>query len=362
MEILLQIIEEEVDSACEQFLLEQYDDDSSGESKGLKRIIDRSNTVGMFLSPITDIWNAIKFRAGEFAIKGARTVSELIGSTFAAILPFNDPKAIDTINQKMGDWEDEALSVLDHEFAKERKELGQGWETFKTDFWGIGFVASPMNAIAGLAVGGKALDAAFSVLDVATRGSAGRLVDLLSGERARRSRYYEAVERETAKPKFKDLPEDEKKKVFDELMKNPEIVKAAEQWSTENLPKVMSSIVGNMNRTIADNAKSGRITPAELAKYKAMAPNFTKTLFDKIKGKSKKFKIQPPPAALAAASKAVEAQIKSMPVLPAAQPQQVPAQVPQQAPAQVPQQVPAQVPQQAPVSAQPVAQAPQPKR
>ena len=354
MEILLQIIEEEVNSVCEELLLEQYDDyDGGGEGKGLGRIINRSNTVGMFLSPVADIWNAIKFRAAEAGIKAVKTIAQLVAGTISAILPFNDPKVIDDINRKYDGWEAEALSGLDRQFAQERKNLDQGWETFKTDFWGIGFVASPMNAIAGLAVGGKALDAAFSVLNVASGGRAERAYDLISGERTRGDIFEAATNQtNTEQPKtdFKSLPEKKKKEVLDKLMKNPEVVEAVNQWSTENLPKVIGSVVGNMNKTIAAKAQSGEITPPELANYKAMAPNFVETLFSKMKGKGKKFKVEPPPAALNAASKVVEAKIKSMPALPA-QPQQAPAQpVAQQTQATQPQPVAARV------------QAPQPKQ
>lgn len=389
MEILLQVIEEEVNSVYQELLLEQFDDDTgSGSGKGLGRIIDRSNTVGMFLSPVTDIWNAIKFRAAEAGIKAVKTIAQLVAGTISAILPFNDPKVIDDINREYDRLEAEALRDLDSQFAQERKNLDQGWETFKTDFWGIGFVASPMNAIAGLAVGGKALDTAFSVLNVASGGRAERAYNLISGERTRgdifeaatnqiETEEYEIALEEgfmdwvrgkigtstvptsnatnqtnTEQPKtdFKSLPEKKKKEVLDKLMKNPEVVEAVNQWSTENLPKVIGSVVGNMNKTIAAKAQSGEITPPELANYKAMAPNFVETLFSKMKGKGKKFKVEPPPAALNAASKVVEAEIKSMPVLPA-QPQQAPAQpVAQQTQATQPQPVAAGV------------QAPQPKQ
>ena len=182
-------------------------------------------------------------------------------------------------------WEDNALSGSDRLLAKERKEMDEGWETFRQDFWGIGFVASPMNAIAGLAVGGKALDTAFSVLNVASDGRAERIYYLISGERAERGYRHEAIE--PAKPKFRDLPEDQKKKVFDELMKNPEVIKATQQWSAANLPKVMGSVVKDMNNFIG----SGKInvSPQEMASYKAMAPNFVTTIFDKMKGQNKKF-------------------------------------------------------------------------
>lgn len=324
MEILLQVIEEEVNLAFEELTLsEQYDDGGSGSGKGLGRIVDRSNTVGMFLSPISDIWNAVKYRAAEAGIKAVKTAAQLVGVTIAGLLPFNDPSAVEDINNKIEGWEDKALSGLDRQFATARKELDQGWETFKTDFWGIGFVASPMSAIAGLAVGGKALDTAFSVLNVASNGRAERVYDLISGERMRGD-IFEANTPQ-AKTKFQDLPADKKKKVLDDLMKNPEVVKAVDAWSTTNLPKVMGSVVHDMNQAIS-SGQVGQVTPQEIQSYKAMAPDFVTNMFDKMKGKNKKFEVKPSPAALQAASKAVAAEIKSMPDVPAqpAQPVQQP--------------------------------------
>jgi hypothetical protein len=310
-QILLQIIEEEVDTAFKQ-LIEQYDDYTSsdgGEGKGLGRIVNRHNAVGVFLSPFSDIWNAVKFRTGELGIKAVKTVGELVANTITGLLPFASYDK-STINHYFAHWEDKALSSLDQQFAKERKEMHEGWNTFKTDFWGIGFVASPMSAIAGLAAGGKTLDAAFSVLNVVSGGRAERVYNLVSGERMR-GNVFEAAETEAKKP-FKDLPEDEKKKVLDQIMKNPDVVSAANEWSTKNLPKVMNSIVHDMNQTIA-SGKVGNVTPQEIANYKAMAPSFATTMFDKIKGKNKKFEVKPSPEALAATNQAVAAEIKSMP-------------------------------------------------
>lgn len=348
MEILLQVIEEEVNSVYEELLLEQYDDDSGGGSgKGLGRIVDRSNTVGMFLSPLSDIANAIKFRAAEAGIKAVKTAAQLVGGTIAGLLPFNSPDAVERLNDKFDSWEDKALSGLDRQFATARKELDQGWETFKTDFWGIGFVAAPMGAIAGLAVGGKALDTAFSVLNVASGGRAERAYDLISGERTRGDIFEAATNQ--SKPKFKDLPQDQKKKVLDELMKNPEVVKAVDNWSTENLPKVLGSVVHDMNKAIS-TGQAGPISAQEIASYKAMAPEFVPKLFEKMKGKNKKFDIKPSPAALEAAKKVVEADIKRMPDLPVGQPQAPAQPVAQQTQATQPQPVAAGV------------QAPQPKQ
>jgi len=320
MEILLQVIEEEVNSAFEEILSEQ-DYEGGGSGKGLGRIVDRSNTVGMFLSPVSDIWNAVKYRAGEAGIKTVKTVAQLTAVAIAGLIPFNDPKVVEDINNKIEGWEDKALSGLDRQFATARKEIDQGWETFKTDFWGIGFVAAPMGAIAGLAAGGKALDTAFSVLNVASGGRAGRVYDLISGERVQGD-IFEANAKQV-KTKFQDLPTDKKKKILDDLMKNPEVVKAVDAWSTENLPKVMQSVVHDMNQAIA-TGQVGQVSPQEIQSYKAMAPEFVTKMFSNMKGKNKKFEVKPSPAALAATKKVVAAEIKNMPDA-SAQPAQQPA-------------------------------------
>lgn len=311
MEILLQVIEEEVNLAFEELTIsEQYDYDSgSGSGKGLGRIVDRENTVGMFLSPISDIWNAVKYRAAEAGIKAVKTVGQLVANTISGLLPFNS-YVLEKIDNYFESWENKALSGLDRQFATARKEIDQGWETFKTDFWGIGFVAAPMGAIAGLAAGGKALDTAFSVLNVASGGRAERVYDLISGERMRGD-IFEANTPQ-AKTKFQDLAADKKKKVLDELMKNPEVVKAVDAWSTENLPKVMQSVVHDMNQAIAIG-QVGQVSPQEIQSYKAMAPEFVTKMFSNMKGKNKKFEVKPSPAALAATKKVVAAEIKNMP-------------------------------------------------
>jgi len=320
MEILLQIIEEEVDVALKQ-LVEQYDDYDSGGGGGEGvGPLKRDRFVGKLLSPVTDIWNAVKFRAGEIGIKAVRTVGQLIANTITTLLPFNDPHAQSKIDEFFPDWEDKALSGLDRAFAKERKQMDEGWETFRQDFWGIGFVASPMNAIAGLAVGEKTLDTAFSILNVASAGRAEKIYYLLSGERAERGYRHEAMEPDI-NLKFKDLSQDQKKKIFDEIMKNPEVIKAVNEWSAANLPKVMGSIFKDMNQTIA-SGKVGNVTPQEIANYKAMAPSFAKTMFDKMKGTNKKFEIKPSPEALAATNQVVAAEIKNMPNVVQKQPSQ----------------------------------------
>jgi hypothetical protein len=316
MEILLQIIEEEINTAFEQMLLED-------EKQGVKRFLDpQDSTFGMFLGLGKGVLDAVVRRGLEAGVKAVKMGWEIIVAAIFQILPFNDT-TLKEIYRYSKNWENEALRDLDNQFREADAELNRGWETFKTDFWGIGFVASPINAIAGLAVGGKALDTAFSVLNVVSGGRAQKAYDLISGERIKGD-IFEANTPQ-AKTKFKDLPEKEKKKVLDDLMKNPEVVTAVDAWSTTNLPKVMGSVVHDMNQAIS-SGQVGQVTPQEIQSYKAMAPYFVTKMFDEMKGKNKKFEVKPSPAALQAANNAVAAEIKSMPDVPAqpAQPVQQP--------------------------------------
>jgi hypothetical protein len=319
MEILLQIIEEEINTAFEQMLLED-------EKQGVKRFLDpQDSTFGMFLGLGTGIGNAVFKRGLEAGIKAIKMGWEIIVAAIFQILPFNDT-TLKEIYRYSKNWENEALRDLDNQFREADAELNRGWETFKTDFWGIGFVASPINAIAGLAVGGKALDTAFSVLNVVSGGRAQKAYDLISGERG--NIYVEANTPQANTTKFQDLRNDKKKKVLNKLIKNPEIVKAADAWSTTNLPKVMRRFMQSLHKAIS-SGQVGQVTPQEIQRYKAMAQKFVTEMFEKMKGKNKKFEVKPSPAALQAASKVVAAEIKSMPDVPARPQPAQPVQQPQ---------------------------------
>ena len=315
MEILLQIIEEEINSYS--ILLEQDDyGGGSGSGRGLGRIIDRSELVGAALSPLTDLANILAYRGTRALVKATRTVAELVASAIVTVLPFNKTTSAD-INNMFQNWEHEALGSIEQQFAQERKEMMEGWETFKTDFWGIGFVASPMNAITAAVVGGKISNVVFSALNIVTQGRAERVFDTLTGGRSHggRQRYYEAktlVTDEETKKEFKDLTDDEKKEILEKLIENPELNKAAKEWSTKNLPNVMGKLFGKLNKSLI----SGKVAPVssqEIKAYKAKAPKLTADIFDQLNKSSKKFKIEPSPEALQATSQVVQSEIQKLP-------------------------------------------------
>ena len=181
-EILLQIIDEEIESACDDLLLE-YDFDygagdsgwsdgaHSGGSGGFTRFWrDTKNLPGFLLSPVFQTAAAFK----KFAAKMGIAIRGLIGMTIQgaiqALLPFNDPRAVTYIGKKILAWESESMKKIDQQFAKETAEMRQGWETFRNDFWGIGFVAAPFGAIAAASAAGRGIDAALSIGNVITGG------------------------------------------------------------------------------------------------------------------------------------------------------------------------------------------------
>ena len=191
MKILLHIIEEEVESTYKQILLEyEYSDyldpnpmaDASDTTKGgLKRFFyDRSKLPGLLLSPAFDIYAALKKFGAKTGIALAGLVGMTIGGFIAGILPFNDPRTVTWIGEKFLAWETESMKWIDEQFKTETEKMGDGWETFKHDFWGIGFIAAPFNAIAAALVVEKGIDAALSVGNVITGGKIGALLQKIN--------------------------------------------------------------------------------------------------------------------------------------------------------------------------------------
>ena len=193
LEILLQIIEEEIDIASEHLLLE-YDDynsdyygpgvDTSDTGKGgLRRFWrDRGQLPGLLLSPVSDVASAFK----KFGAKMGVAIGSFIGTTIAgaiqAILPFNDPRAVKYVGEKFRFWEDKSMRWIDKQFKTETDQMRAGWETFKNDFWGIGFIASPLNAIAAATAAAKGIDVAISAGNVITGGKLGGLIDKITAD------------------------------------------------------------------------------------------------------------------------------------------------------------------------------------
>jgi polyhydroxyalkanoate synthesis regulator phasin len=252
----------------------------------------------------------------------------LIGGTLSGLLPFNTNVGRN-ITKYFHSWEKKNLRGIDQQFSQELAEINRGWETFREDFWGIGFIASPMNAIAAALVAEKSLDIGMSALNVVTGGAAQHALEnfLNSPEvfdtRSRNSYYYnEAAELPNKVPE--DLPSQLKmlekvkkekpelaKKFLDDLLKNPELKAEETKWVEKNLPPAMSGIVKDMNDAIT-SGKVGATTPQEIAAYKSQVGDIIKKTFE---GASKegKFKVEPPSSALDKTIAAVESVTKSMP-------------------------------------------------
>ena len=353
MEILLQIIEEEVNAAWGEIELlkeQDYGDDyggddmssvygasgggggSSGESSqgytGARRLIDPKNLIGTLLSPVVGTANAIAHGVTKMGVQLIGMAGMLIGGTLSGLLPFNTNVGRN-ITKYFHSWEKKNLRGIDQQFSQELAEINRGWETFREDFWGIGFIASPMNAIAAALVAEKSLDIGMSALNVVTGGAAQHALEnfLNSPEifdtRSRNSYYYnEAAELPNKVPE--DLPSQLKmlekvkkekpelvKKFLDDLLKNPELKAEETKWVEKNLPPAMSGIVKDMNAAIV-SGQVGATTPQEIAAYKSQVGDIIKKTFE---GASKegKFKVEPPSSALDKTIAAVESVTKSMP-------------------------------------------------
>jgi hypothetical protein len=352
MEILLQIIEEEVNAAWGEIELlkeQDYGDDyggddmssvygasgggggSSGESSqgytGARRLIDPKNLVGTILSLGVGPINALAHGITRVGAQLIGMAGMIIGGTLSGLLPFNSNVGRN-ITKYFHSWEKKNLRGIDQQFSQELAEINRGWETFREDFWGIGFIASPMNAIAAALVAEKSLDIGMSALNVVTGGAAQHALEnfLNSPEvfdtRSRNSYYYnEAAELPNKVPE--DLPSQLKmlekvkkekpelvKKFLDDLLKNPELKAEETKWVEKNLPPAMSGIVKDMNDAIT-SGKVGATTPQEIAAYKSQVGDIIKKTFE---GASKKgFKVEPPSSALDKTIAAVESVTKSMP-------------------------------------------------
>ena len=348
MEILLQVIEEEVNAAWGEIevLTEQdYGDDYGGGSggyggytdsndsagyTGARKLIDPENLIGTLLSVPIGIKNAVTKGVSKMGAQLIGMAGMLIGGTLSGLLPFNSDVGRKITSYYHG-WQKHALRGIEHQFAAETAEINRGWSTFKDDFWGIGFIASPMNAIAAALVAEKSLNVGMSALNTVTGGAAQlALENFLNSpevfDTSSHGRYYEAVDplnKESEKVP-EDLPSQLKmlekvrkekpelvKKFLDDLLKNSDLKKKADEWTEEELPKAMSGIVKDMNDAIT-SGKVGAVTPKEIATYKSQVGDIIKKTFEQA-SKEGKFKVEPPSSALDKTIAAVEGITKSMP-------------------------------------------------
>lgn len=181
IKILAAIIDEEIDNTL---LSEQYDDVSTPEnsSHGIHKFTDRSTFTGTLLSPVSDVWNAVKLAGAKAGVQVAGMAGFLFSGGIAALLPFNDPRTVNWLGARFRYWEQQNLKLIDQQFERELGVMRAGWDTFRTDFWNIGFIASPLSVVAAIAGVNKAVDLGFSVLNVATAGWAEKKLNQLVGD------------------------------------------------------------------------------------------------------------------------------------------------------------------------------------
>ena len=172
-EILKEIIEEEID-----LLLFA----EGSEYHGLGKLRDPSTFVGMLTSLAAPIIYAPIHGATKVAIQLAGILGLSLAGSIVALIPFNDPQAVNYVARKIQYWEQENLKNIDKQFEKELAEMWSGWETFKTDFWGIGFIYSPMSAVAAITTAEKGIDVGLSVLNVISAGKVEEVINNINRE------------------------------------------------------------------------------------------------------------------------------------------------------------------------------------
>lgn len=206
LKVLRTIIEEEVEKTFLELLNEYedgdgnyggYDDasqygsydasygggyDIGGSSGDGKKGWTPSPFINLLLSPVKDIWAATKHAASRATIQTLGILGFLFSATIAGFLPFSDPRTVNFLSQKIRYWEQENLKKIDKQFEAQLAETRQGWETFKKDFWGIGFIASPLNAIAAITTAEKGINVGLSVLNVVTAGTVSKTLARINAD------------------------------------------------------------------------------------------------------------------------------------------------------------------------------------
>lgn len=399
IEILLQIIKEEVDSTCDELLFE-YDFDygygdgygdgaNSGGSGGFARFWrDTKNLPGFLLSPVFQTAAAFK----KFAAKMGVAIGGLIGMTVAgaieALMPFNDPKSVKYVGQKFLAWETESMKKIDQQFARETAEMRQGWETFKNDFWGIGFIAAPFGAIAAASAAGRGIEGALSVGNIITGGKLQGIIRRLTetkdpgtldsylkeqdkketeAEKAKKpadiskmiddalNQPPDQISLATAIKEMKQKFGKEKtnqilKKIVDNLVQSPKAKEFEKAWVAKNLPTalepfknlnkeaVTNQIPGTTLEQVKDYAsKAGQIAVQSIQKSAAQKgitniPSESKDIIDKIVQSDPNLSaiksVQIPTTNQTTKPPVAAQQATATPAVPAAQPQTVPATAP----------------------------------
>ena len=381
MEILKNIIQEEIDL----FLSEQDDGDSydsmgagggatyspgygfgggygyggggGGDGKGVLFPWRRGSSASALTGDIVPKVGTILARgASTLATQAISGLKKAVLGTISALLPFNDPRATKRLLDGITNWEQRQVGAIDQHFAPGMKMIEEDWSHFKDDFWGIGFMASPANAIAAAVAGGKALDAALSIGNVLSGGRLGGAIeDLTPG-----GKVHEAAETENkgsvsdafnkamsgqlkptsdisfgeALKKFKAAGGSEEtiKELAQLASKDPKIIEAGQKLMAPQLEATLDGIIKDM----VDQVSKGQIktTPEELKNLKTNLEGYlSKIVVDSAKKKGitlTQKDLQTNPAFKQGVQKASQ-ELAKIPAVPPTAPQQQP-----QTPAAVP--------------------------
>lgn len=321
-----------------------YSDSSTkGSGKGLARLTSREALPGLLMSPVVDVANAFKKFGAKVGTKAAGIVVSTLTQAIAAVMPFNNPLSVDYVDRKFRFWDTKALAFIEKQFQKETALMRQGWETFKTDFWGLGFVASPYDMVAAAITAEKGIDASLSVLNVITGGYVDKLIAKVLrakgdpgtlkgyiqrhswGQRAQEfagntyhpddEEYNPFIRESTGSNDYdsmplpekinilkKELGEEEANKVLgavaNDVMKSPEGEEAEKKWVAKNLPLVAGGLFTALDKDLRAGVVPGVSLP-QIKLWKRSAGSLAqKAVMDTI-AKSK-VKVTPPDGALEA--------------------------------------------------------------
>lgn len=321
-----------------------YSDSSTkGSGKGLARLTSREALPGLLMSPVVDVANAFKKFGAKVGTKAAGIVVSTLTQAIAAVMPFNNPLSVDYVDRKFRFWDTKALAFIEKQFQKETALMRQGWETFKTDFWGLGFVASPYDMVAAAITAEKGIDASLSVLNVITGGYVDKLIAKVLrakgdpgtlkgyiqrhswGQRAQEfadntyhpddEEYNPFVRESIGSNDYdsmplpekinilkKELGEEEANKVLgavaNDVMKSPEGEEAEKKWVAKNLPLVAGGLFTALDKDLRAGVVPGVSLP-QIKLWKRSAGSLAqKAVMDTI-AKSK-VKVTPPDGALEA--------------------------------------------------------------
>jgi hypothetical protein len=322
---LVQLIEEELD-LCLKSLMEQDYSETGTQSPGYDPSFDapagtgpssylrNPNTFGgALMTPVRGLYASVAGSLAKAATIGLSFIGTAIGGSIAGLLPFSDPKLVTHVARRMQSWEEKNVAKIERYFGKDLAAVKDGWNKIRGDFWGIGFIASPFNAIAAITAAGHGLDAAATVGNVISGGRLQQVLHTLSGGSTTSTHYSgdnylnEQQKQGVSLPeyikqleKLKGKEETNKllKKAIETTLKDPKAKQAEQAWVNKMLPVAVDGILQDVNSEVLRLAQAGSIPQAELQAYRtnrARAGEFVLNTMASRQGN--KFKIEPSPTA-----------------------------------------------------------------